>query len=180
MWSIHRRTKIHSPFSAQQLRRITSHDSVVPSVHGTTLSLKWPTGMWRVGFQKQSIFWMNVNVCRVPARETTQIRLKAHILVFQEILSFVPRNIIFVDEILKNVCLLHGHRIRDQSSPCTELAIDSLDSIQTVRSGEVFGIEMDSGNQFTRSFDVMSSSCCIEYPGWIFVSEWLVDIAEWT
>lgn len=32
------------------------------------------------GFEKQSIFWMNVNVCMAPARETSQIRLKVHVL----------------------------------------------------------------------------------------------------
>jgi len=53
-------------------------------------------------------------------------------------LLFVQKNIIFVDEILRNMWLLQRHWIRFQTLPCNELAIIiiySLDSCRWKRSG---------------------------------------------
>ena len=52
-------------------------------------------------------------------------------------MPFLTRNLAVVNEIFRNVCLLHGHWLREQSSSCTELASYSLDAPQTVNSGKV-------------------------------------------
>jgi len=77
------------------------------------------------------------NTAEVGVRENVQIRLAYLIVALQQVLPFISINSAVLNEILGNICRLHGQWIRHDSSNCTNLAVYSETSPEVFRSGSV-------------------------------------------
>ena len=106
--------------------------ALAPRAHGTAgecfnLSLQLGatvtvfSSMWSFGW-----IWTSVGCKQCRSKRNYPEQAGSAILSLQQMLPFLTRNLAVVNEILKNVFLLLGHWIREQSS--MQLAIFSLDA----------------------------------------------------
>ena len=98
------------------------------------LNAKWRTKEGLVGWKRYTAALDLREECErdwctaeVGVRENIQIRLEYLIVALQQVLPFVSINSAVLNELLGNICLLHGRWIRLNSLNCTSLAVRLVD-----------------------------------------------------